>query len=138
MSTSKAIKSIIFTAVAQEHHNATKIKNVLKWLKTGHEVRIRIEGKSDRQKAMESIFKDLKSSARSGAKVIQKVTKPNSIKFYLKPTQDAATIFVDEDQDGNGLPDVDKMTEGQDILSDDFAEELDKSIAEESKRSKRK
>lgn len=138
MSANKALKAIVFTAVAQNHHNAIKIRNVLKWLKTGHEVRVQINGKSDRQKAIESIFKELESSTKTGAKVIQKVVKPDSIKFYLRPTEDAASIVVDDDHDGQSKYLEDSLTQGKDVFSDDFEAELDKSIKEDIERSKRK
>jgi predicted nucleotidyltransferase len=136
-SAKKALKVIAFTAVAQEHHNAVKMRNVLKWLKTGHEVRIQINGKTDRQKAMESIFKQLETNTRSGAQVIQKVVKPDSIKFYLRPTEEAANIVIEESQDDE-LKNVDALTRGKDVLSDDFENELVRSIEEDRKKSKEK
>jgi hypothetical protein len=137
MSAGKALKTIALTAVAQDHHNAIKIKNIAKWLKSGHEVRIQISGKSDRQKAMENIFKQVEGTVKSGARVVQKVVKPDSIKFYLKPTPDAANMVIEEDH-GNEMKDLDDIIKGKDILSDDFVSELEKSIKDDKKMSKRK
>jgi translation initiation factor 1 (eIF-1/SUI1) len=137
MSTGKAFKTIAFTAVAQDHHNAIKIKNVLKWLRTGHEVRVAINGKSDRQKAMEAVLKELESKAKSGAKITQKVVKPDSIRFYMRPTAEAVNIVIDETQDDRSN-DLDIVTQGKDIFSDDFVAELERSINEDKKKSRKK
>lgn len=84
--TKVASKAIIFTAQAQEHHTQVKIKSVLKWIKTGYEVKVQISGTADRQKAMDSILKEIESNVKSGAKIKQKQVKPDSIKFFLIPS----------------------------------------------------
>lgn len=138
MSVKKSLKIIALTAAAQDHHNAIKIRSILKWLKTGHEVRIQINGKSDRQKAMESLFKRLESDSRSGARVIQKVVKPESIKFYLRPTQDAANIVIDDQQEDSLEDSVEDFVSGKDVFSDEFESELKQSIDESIKKSRGK
>lgn len=140
MSASRLAKAVAFTAQASEHHNEMKIRSVLKWLKTGHEVRIQITGKADRQRAMEAIYKQLEKEAKSGAKFLQKVIKPESIKVTLRPTEEAANYIID-DSSKTSLS-VDKELElimsDKDIFSDEFEQELDKSINEEKgKKTKR-
>jgi len=139
MSTGKVLKQIAFTAASQEHHVSIKVKSVLKWLKSGHEVRISINGKADRQKAMESIYKQLESQAKSGAEIKQKMVKPDSIKFNMRPTKDAASIVVDEssfkDQD---IDDLESITTGKDVFSEDFEKELDESLKNERNKPRRR
>lgn len=141
MSTAKAAKSIIFTVQASENHNAIKLKNVLRWLKSGYEVRVRINGKQDRMKGMESVFKELEKEVNSGCRILQKVTKPESIKFILRPTAEA-TNFVIEDATKAAMSEEDLISDitssEKDIFSEDFEKELAKSIREERTKNKRK
>lgn len=136
MSVNKVIKTIAFTAVAQEHHNHIKIKNLMRWLKSGHEVRVQINGKADRQNAMENIFKQLEKEVKSGAEVKQKVIKPDYIKFYLRPTPEAANFVIEEPNLDNS-DNLSDITANKDILSGDFEEELNKSIREEIMKKKK-
>lgn len=139
MSASKIAKTIVFTAQANELHTSIKLKNVVKWLKTGYEVRVRITGREDRQKAMEDTYKLLEKDIKSGARFLQKVVKPDSIKVVLMPTEDAANLEID---DRKYKVDVEKeiseITSDQDIFSEEFEKTLQESIREEQRRNKKK
>lgn len=132
------LKTVVIAANAQDHHVSVKTKNVLKWLKSGHEVRVQIEGKPDRQKAMENIYKQIEKLVKNGADVKQKVVKAEAIKFNLKPTAQAANLVVDESTADDASRELDQITEGQDMLSDDFGKELEKSIEKEKGRGKKR
>lgn len=95
MSSKIASKAIKFTAQATESHTAIKIKNVIKWLKKGHEVQVQILGTPDKQKSMESIYKDLERSVKPGADVLQKNFKPDIIRFTLRPRQDHSSEEIE-------------------------------------------
>lgn len=140
MSASKVAKTIVFTAQSHELHTSIKLRNVLKWLKAGHEVRVRITGREDRRKAMEDTYKLLEKDIKSGARFLQKVVKPESIKVTLMPTEEAANLKVDEENDT--VVDVEKelneITSDQDIFSEDFEKTLQKSIRDELRRNKKK
>lgn len=138
MSTGKLAKTIILTAQSSEIHTAVKIKNVLKWLKSGHEVRVSINGKKDRQKAMEELTKRIEDEAKMGAKLLQRVVKPESIKFVLKPTEKASEIIIPDTKEEEGEESIDDIVSGKDILSDEFQEELERSIRKESLKPRRK
>lgn len=139
MSVAKAAKVIIFTAQASENHTAVKVKNVLKWLKSGHEVRVQINGKPDRHKLMESIYNRLETESKSGATSLQKVVKPDSIKFVLRPTADANNIQIDDSKTTVNVDgDIDKIVGDKDLLSGEFEEELEKSIRDEKNKNKRR
>lgn len=139
MSVAKGIKTIVITAQATNSHNSVKVKNVLRWLKSGHEIRVKITGKADRQKAMESMYKQMEKDINQGARFLQKVVKPDTIKFTLQPTKDAENIVID---DSNSLDaddqSYDSVDEKQNIFSDEFEEELEKSIQEEKTKHKKK
>lgn len=139
MGAAKALKNIALTATAQDSHNTLKYKNILKWLKSGHEVKVAITGKADRHKAIENIYKQLQKETKSAALVKQMVEKPDSIKFYLKPTPEAANLVIDEDL-GHSDPDQDisEITEGKDVFSEEFEKELDESIKGETGKMKKK
>lgn len=132
MSAGKVLKTIAFTATSQEAHVSMKIKNVLKWLKTGHEVRVNIQGKEDRKKSMEAIFAQIQKEVRDGADVKQKVVRADAIKFSLKPTPAAAKLALDETEQTED--DLDALTSGKDILSEEFERELLQSIEEDKKK----
>lgn len=140
MSASKVAKAIIFTAQSQEHHTSIKVKNVLKWLKGGYEVRVQINGRPDRQRAMDDIYSLLEKDIRSGAKFLQKVVKPGSIKVTLKPTDDAANLDIESGS--KTKVDVEKelkdIAGDKDIFSEDFGKDLIESIRDERKKSKKK
>lgn len=140
MSTSKAAKSIIFTAQASDNHNAIKLRNVLKWLKSGHEVRVRINGKQDRMKGMEAVYKELEKEVSSGSRILQKVIKPDSIRFTLMPTSEASNFKI-EDATRAAMNEeelISDISPEKDIFSDDFEKELAKSIREERTKNKRR
>jgi hypothetical protein len=140
MSLSKAAKAIIFTAQSQEHHTSVKLRNVLRWLKGGYEVRVQITGKPDRQKAMEDIYSLLERDIKSGARFIQRVAKPGSIKVILKPTEDAANLDIEGS--GKVTVDVEKeisdISADKDVFSENFEKDLIESIREERKKTRKK
>lgn len=135
----KAVKTILFTAQANDHHNSIKTKSLIKWLKSGHEVRVQINGKADKQRAMEDIYKTIESDVRSGARILQKVVKPENIKFTIRPTEAAASLMVDDSKE---TTDVDKEIESlvadQDVFSGDFEAQLSESIEKEMSKNKKK
>lgn len=139
MSVSKVAKAIVFTAQAHEHHTSVKLRNVIKWLKSGHEVRVQITGKPDRQKAIDEIYGIIEKDIKSGARFIQKAVRPGSIKVILRPNEDSANLKVD---DSKVIADIDKeisdMMDGKDIFSDDFGKDLLNSIKEERNKNKKK
>lgn len=139
MASSKAIKSIAFSVQAESKHNSVKINNLIKWLKSGHEVRVDITGKADRFKAIEALYKDLESEIHQGAKFTQKIIKPDSMRFVLKPTKDIEKIVekkasAKSDNDDEIL----NLREDVDIFSREFEAELTKSIKEERNKNKKK
>lgn len=138
MSVSKVAKAIVFTAQAQEHHTLVKLRNVIKWLKSGHEVRVQITGKPDRQKAVDEIYGLIEKDIKSGARFLQKVAKPGSIKVTLRPNEDSANLEADYSK---LTVDIDKeisdMTDGKDIFSEDFEKGLQNSIQEERRKKKK-
>lgn len=135
----KAAKAIAFTAKANENHNYIKVKNVIKWLKLGHEVRVQINGKSDQIKAMENVYNLIQNDVKSGARFLQKVVKPDSIKFTLRPNQESSHLMSDDTKDP--MEDVEGEISGlvasQDIFSEEFEEELSKSIKIERSKNKK-
>lgn len=139
MSVAKAAKAIIFSAQAHESHTAIKVKNVLRWLKSGHEVRVQISGKSDRQKAMEAILGHLEKEAKSGARFLQKVVKPGSIKVILMPTVEAANIKISDNEkiSLNVDEELQNLTSDRDVFSEEFEKDLIKSIREERSKNKK-
>lgn len=135
----KAAKAIALSAQAHEGHNSVKLKNVLRWLKSGHEIRVQITGKSDRQKAIEGIYDQLEKEARSGARFLQKVIKPGSIKVTLMPTEEAANIKISEARIApSAEEEIESMTSDRDVFSEDFEKDLLKSIREDRAKNKRK
>lgn len=130
---SKASKLIYFTAKSQEHDINIKLRSILKWLKSGHEVRVRIEGSSEKRKAMESIYQQLENDVKQNATFLQKIVKPDSIKFVMKPTVDAADIKISKSHETK--PVVNSLS-AEDLLSDEYGKELDESISRD--RPKRK
>lgn len=139
MSIVKAAKAVAFSAQAHESHTAIKVKNVLRWLKSGHEVRVQISGKSDRQKAMENILDNLEKEAKSGAKFMQKVVKPGVIKVILRPTEEAANIKISDTKNIlNAEEEMEYITSDRDLLSEDFEKDLLQSIREERLKNKKK
>lgn len=139
MSAGKVAKAIIFTAQAQEHHTSVKLKNVLRWLKGGYEVRIQITGRPDRQKAMEDIYTLLEKDIKSGARFLQKVVKPGSIKVTLKPTEDAANLdFESAKVSVDVEKEISSIAADKDIFSEDFEKDLIESIREERRKLKKK
>lgn len=132
MSGSKIAKSIIITAQASENHNVIKLRSIIRWLKSGHDVRVSITGKADRHTAMELIKERIEKDVKTAAKIQQKIVKPESIKFVLKPTEEAANLLlpdhkIDADQE------LESLVKEKDILSDEFEKELEVSIEKHKK-----
>lgn len=138
MSASKAAKLITFTAKASESHNAVKVKNVIKWLKSGHEVRVQISGKADRHKAMEEIYDKLQNDFKSGAKFLQKAVRPDMIKVTLVPTSEAADLVVPEKDTKDVGEEIEELVGDNDVFSGDFEKELSESIQKEMSKNKKK
>lgn len=135
----KAVKTILFTAQANDHHNSIKTKNLIKWLKSGHEVRVQINGKADKHKAMESVYKMIEDDVKSGAKILQKVVKPEHIKFTIKPTEQAANFSVDESKETADVDnEIESLVADQDLFSGDFEAQLSESIQKEKSKNKKK
>lgn len=136
--TSKLSKTIAFATSAQDSHNAFKIKNILRWLKSGHEVRVQIDGKADRQKAIEDLMKQIERDTKRAAEMNQKIIKPNSVRFCLKPTKGAESITLDESIEAPKVDDISEITANKDIFSKEFETELEQSIESDMKHSKKK
>lgn len=138
MSASKVAKTIAFTAQASNSHTATKIKNVLRWLKSGHEVRVQISGKADRQKAMDAIYKDIENEVKSSARFLQRVVKPESIKVILRPTEVAADIEISDTKGtANVDEEINEIIGEKDIFSEEFEKDLMRSIRDETTKNKK-
>lgn len=135
---SKVAKAISFTAQSHENHVSMKVKSVLRWLKSGHEVRVRIDGKADRQKAMENIYKTIAKDVSTSARLVQKVVKPESIKVVLIPTPEASNIEIEEEKQQNVESEISDIMKDKDIFSEDFEKELLESIKSERNRNKKK
>lgn len=135
---SKVAKVICFTAQSSEKHVADKVKSVLKWLKSGHEVRVKIEGKADRHKAMENIYKTLERDVSSGARFLQKSVKPEFIKFVLMPTKEACDLEIKDNKIKVEVEEeLASIMSNKDIFSEDFEKELLKSIKDEKIKNKK-
>lgn len=136
----KITKIITLTAQATESHNQVKVNSILKWLKSGHDVRVSIKGRSDRQKQMESVFQKIERESRPGSRVLQKIVKPESIKFTLNPNEGAANIVINDivRHDKAEENDVESLYVDKDLFSDDFEKELDESIKDEIAKNKKR
>lgn len=133
---SKASKLIYFTAKSQEHDINIKLRNILKWLKSGHEVRVRIDGSSERRKAMDNIYFQIERDAKQNALFMQKVVKPDSIKFIMKPIGSAGISETNSvEPHAPPIAQTENLT-AENLLSDEFEKELEKQLSTE--RPKRK
>lgn len=134
MQASKAIKLITISSKATEQHTSFKLKTILKWLKAGHDVKVEITEKQGAKRPVESIFDQIRSDVKPAALISQKQVKPESIKFVLKPTKEAANLVIPdkvcEDDD------IETLTSDKDLLSEDFNSLLEESIQNE--RSKKR
>lgn len=137
MSLRKVLKAITFTCKSPEFHNDIKVRKIMGWLKSGHEIQVDICATEGKFKAAEKIYKDLEIQTKSGAKFANKVVKPNSIKFKIIPTQ-GATNFLLEATDTTIDDNSGDINDDVDVFSEDFEKELDKSIALERSRNKKK
>lgn len=139
MATSKTIKTIALTATSQRHHVSVKVKSIIGWLRAGHEVRVTISGKSDRRQSMEEVFSAIENDTKYSARIYQKLLKPDSIRFNLKPTNSAINIEIDQNRSSREDPEhvINELTQGKDLLSDDFEKELDASIKNEASKNKK-
>lgn len=131
---SKAAKLIYFTAKSQEHDVNIKLKSIMRWLKSGHEVRVRIEGSAERHRAMENIYKQLEKDIKQNATFLQRVVKPDSIKFVLKPSAGMDNIELNEQSESS--VEIDQLSNGKDLLSEEFEKELEQSIMDELSKKK--
>jgi len=139
MSSSKAVKAILFSAQAQEHDVLTKIKNVQKWLKSGYNIKVQINGKADRHKAIEALYKQIETSTKLGAEFTQKVVKPESIKFIMKPTPGADALKIDDSTDkASDEKELESIMSGVDVFSDEFEKQLAESIRQERQKNKKR
>lgn len=140
MGPSKLIKIITLTVQATENHNQIKVNNILRWLKSGHDVKVNITGRSDRQKQMESICQKIEKETRPGSKLLQKVIKADSIKFTLQANENSANLVIDDAHNASASADdgLDSIVAGKDILSEEFEQELSKSIRGDTDRMKKK
>lgn len=133
----KAPKLITLTAQASESHNSIKLRNILKWLKSGHEIRVTITGKHDRMKAIDAIHERIQKDAGAGSKVVLQNRKPGLLKMTLLPTDEAKNIkIVDAMKAANSDVQSDDIAKDTDVFSEEFDQALKKSIDEE-KRKKR-
>lgn len=139
MVSSKVSKVIQLTAQANEQHNFTKVKSILKWIKSGHEVRVKIVGKPDKKKIMESLADQIERDSKQGARLLQKVIKPDSIKLTLLPTENSGELQLNKDTEEvqDLVEEIDRLTSEKDIFSDEFEKELDKSISEDPSRKRK-
>lgn len=139
MASAKATKLITFTAQAHENHTSMKIRNVLKWLKSGHDVDVKISSGSKGRTAVELIYKQLQNDVKSGAKFTNMVSQQNMITVSLNPTKDAANLVIEESR---VKPTAEEKSfdslDNQDIFSDEFDAELEKSIKNEMSKHKKK
>lgn len=136
MSAKKVMKSLALAATAQNSHVAMRVKNVIGWLKAGHEVNVSIKGRPDRRKYMEDVMKQIETKVAIGAKVTQRQDRNDTIRFVLKPTADAVNLKYAEDS-SNSL-DVEELVKDKDLMSDEFVKELEESISQDSDKLKKK
>jgi len=94
-------------------------------------VKVSIKGSSDRQKSMETVLSHLVSEVKNRGEMNQKVVKPDSIKFNLKPTP-AAKDYKDDGVEE--FEDIDQITKGKDLMSEEFEAELQESIRHDKSR----
>lgn len=131
----KTLKWVKITAQATENHTNIKLKSILKWLKAGHEVRVDITGKADRSKQILSLCNHIEKETRSGSRSLQKIIKPDKIRFTLSPTEGASNLVVDD------LPKCDYLeslsSHDKDLLSDELEKELEQSIQDQMKKNKK-
>lgn len=135
----KAAKSIIFSSQSTDAHTQSKIKSVIKWLKSGHEVRVQITGKQGKSQAMENIYTRIEEDVKSGARLLQKAVRPDLIKFYLMPTEGSVSLKLkNPTQETVGVDDeIADLLGDQDIFSESFESKLLDSIKQEKKNRKK-
>lgn len=128
MSSAKAAKVVALTAKASEHSIATKVRSIVKWVKTGITVKVQITGKPDRFKAISAIYDEIEDNVKAGARIQCKVIKPEYIKFEIAPT-DPEKLHVPEKSKELIEPQADKPD--VELLSDEFEKDLIESIRRE-------
>lgn len=137
---SRVVKAIVFTAQANVHDTSVKVRNVMKWLKAGHDVRVSIAGKLDRRKSMEAIVSQLHDNIKTGAKFVQQTSKSDKIALMLTPTEDAVNLKTDSDtitlKQKTETQDI-LITPDKDVFSKEFEMELDRSIQAERNKNKK-
>lgn len=132
---SKAFKTIALTAKSSSHDVETKLRNILKWLKAGHSVKLELSGKPDKHKALEDLLHRVESDTRPGAEMSQKTVKPGMIKLTMKPTAEAANLKVRDSKTDTSADDV---TVDPNASFDDLEKALDNSIKDEVNKLKTK
>lgn len=129
---SKILKSIALAAKASPHDVDTKVKNIMKWLKAGHPVKLELNGKPDKHKALEELLEKVENSTKSGAEFSQKQVKAGNIKVVLKPTSGAAKFTLNKSKD------EDDLNIDTNISLEDLEKELDQSIKDEFSKTKKR
>lgn len=132
---SKAFKTIALTAKSSSHDVDTKLRNIVKWLKAGHSVKVELSGKPDKHKALEDLLYRVESDTKPGAAVAQKTVKAGLIKLVMKPTPGAANLKVRGKEEDNS---VDDMTVDTNTSFDDLEKQLNDSIKDEISKHKAK
>lgn len=129
---SKAIKTIVLASKASPHDVDTKLRNILKWLKAGHQVKLEVTGKPDKHKALEELFEKVEVHTKSSATFAQKQIRAGNIKAVLKPTPEAANLLINKPTEETEL----KIDTNASL--DDIEKELNQSIKDELSQTKKK